>query len=363
MDNLTTQLAGLFSAVYHSDIKQIRKLLDAGVSPQQQDADGISPLMMATHLGNADIIRMLQAAIAPQPQSTHSFFNDQAPITTTMPVITQAAEVTHLTIGTVSLFPTVQFVPVVKAMPILPALLQPPALLQLPALSRPLASLQLLASEATATTSKKSSRRRKTKLKTYPIQETPDTVALKEAVCNGDIQTVRALLKAKVSFRPANWYDTPLLVLAAGRGHSEIVQALLDAGADPNKGYARLPLHLASENGHLETVQRLINSGAQIQTEEEGGQTALMRAAAGGHLPIVQVLVDRGANVNAICQGETALMFASRNGHRQVYEFLYPYVHARGTLVEEQALQQRAILTAESAHFQNELSALFDGNN
>lgn len=346
MDNLTTQLANLFGAVYHSDIKQVKQLLAAGVSPHQQDADGISPMMVATHLGNADIIRMLKAVIAPQPQPVHSFFSSQAPIVTTIPAFSQSVTRPHLAIGTVSLLPAVQHLPIVETYLL------------------PLSSSQPSASKAVAATPKKikSYRRRRVKLKNYPTQETSDTVALKEAVCCNDIGTVETLLKAKVSFRPANWYDTPLLVLAAERGHSNVVQALLDAGADPNKGYARLPLHIASENGYLETVQRLINSGAQIQTEEEGGQTALMRAAAGGHLPIVQVLVDKGANVDAICRGETALMFAARNSHRQVYEFLYPYVRARGMLVEEQALQQRAILTAEAAHFESELTALFDGS-
>ena len=348
MDNLTTQLADLFAAVYHSDIKQVKQMLAAGVSPHQQDADGISPMMVATHLGDADIIRTLRSVIAPQSQPIHSFFSAQAPIVTTMPAFAQSATLPYLAIGTVSLLPAVQHLPIVE-----------------PASLLPLSSPQPSASKAVAITSNKSRsyRKRKTKLKNYPVKETSDTAALKEAVCNNDIRTVEKLLEAKVSFRPANWYDTPLLVLAAERGHSNVVQALLDAGADSNKGYARLPLHIASENGHLETVQRLINSGAQIQTEEEGGQTALMRAAASGHLQIVQVLVDKGANVDAICRGETALMFASRNGHRQVYEFLYPYVRARGMLIEEQVLQQRAILTAESAHFQNELNDLFENSN
>ena len=194
-----------------------------------------------------------------------------------------------------------------------------------------------------------------------PQQPQTAPTALKKAVCANDLATVEALLSAKVSLKPAHWYDTPLLVHAAERGYNDIVQALLNAGDDPNKGYLRLPLHVAAEHGHLETVQRLLNSGAQLHAKEEEGQTALMRAAANGHLPIVQVLIDKGANINDICRGETALMLASRNGHREVYEFLYPYVRARGMLVEEQALQQQAIFSAEAAHFDSELADLFGG--
>ncbi len=191
------------------------------------------------------------------------------------------------------------------------------------------------------------------------LELVPSTTALREAICSNDLPTVETLLEAKVSLKPEHWYDTPLLVLAAKHGYNDIVQALLNAGDDPNKGYLRLPLHVAAEHGHLETVQRLLNSGAQIRAKEEEGQTALMRAAAGGHLAIVQVLIDKGANIDAICQGETALMLASQNGHRQVYEFLYPYVRARGMLVEEQARQQQAIFSAEAAHFDSELTDLF----
>jgi ankyrin repeat protein len=152
--------------------------------------------------------------------------------------------------------------------------------------------------------------------------------ALVAAIARNDVRTVEALLKSGVSFRPANWYDTPVLVTAAAKGYTDIVQALIIAGANVNSGYDRLPLHIAAEQGHLAVVQHLLNSGACLHDREESGRTALMCAAAGGHLPIVQTLIARGANANAACRGETALMLAAQNGHQAVYQFLQAYAQA-----------------------------------
>lgn len=152
--------------------------------------------------------------------------------------------------------------------------------------------------------------------------------ALETAIGDNDVSTVEALLKSGANFRPTNWYDTPVLVTAAAKGYTDIVQALIIAGANVNSGYDRLPLHMAAEQGHLSVVQQLLNSGACLQDREESGRTALMCAAVGGHLPVVQSLIARGADANAACRGETALMLAAHNGHQAVYQFLHPYAQA-----------------------------------
>jgi len=142
----------------------------------------------------------------------------------------------------------------------------------------------------------------------------------------GDISTVRTLLQAGAKPNPSVWYQTPLLVVAARKGYAEIVQELIAAGANVNRGFDELPLHTAAEEGHLEVVRLLLDAGADVEGYEEDYWTALMAASLAGHLPIVQLLVERGADVNAWSQGETPLMLAARGVHRDVYEFLYPLV-------------------------------------
>lgn len=168
----------------------------------------------------------------------------------------------------------------------------------------------------------------------YQSDNLSNQTPLEIAVRQNDLSRVKALLKAGVDFRPAAWYDTPVLVIAAEKGHIEIVQTLINAGANVNTGYERLPLHVAAEHGHLTTAQLLLNSGAYIHSAEEGGRTALIAAASTGQLPLVQLLVTKGANLNAVSQGETAIMVAAKNGHRAVYEFLYSLTpsHLRMTM-------------------------------
>lgn len=143
---------------------------------------------------------------------------------------------------------------------------------------------------------------------------------------NSNVSTLRTLLQAGADPNPSTWYQTPVLVVAARKGQVEIVQELIAAGANVNRGFDELPLHTAAEEGHLEVVHLLLDAGANVEAYEEDGWTALMGASLAGHLPSVQLLVERGANVNAWSQGETPLMLAARGVHREIYDFLYPLV-------------------------------------
>ena len=89
------------------------------------------------------------------------------------------------------------------------------------------------------------------------------------------------------------------LLFAAAHGHREIVQALIDAGADVNhqNNDGHTALIRASYWGYLEIVQTLIDAGADVNHQNQFGDTALMQAAERGHLEIVQTLIDAGADV------------------------------------------------------------------
>ncbi len=97
------------------------------------------------------------------------------------------------------------------------------------------------------------------------------TFNLFAAVAAGDAGGVRQAIAAHADvnrINPAHGSDTPL-TLAAHEGNLDIVAALLDAKADPNKPARNdRPLHAACQQGHLAVVQRLIETGADVSLRQ-----------------------------------------------------------------------------------------------
>ncbi|WP_353280796.1 ankyrin repeat domain-containing protein [Wolbachia endosymbiont (group B) of Cyclophora punctaria] len=104
-----------------------------------------------------------------------------------------------------------------------------------------------------------------------------------------------------------------LLKIAAKNGYTNIVNVLLEKGADVNERYhsGNTVLHLAAENGHEKTVEFLLAKGANVNEKGYHDMTPLHFAACNGHEKTVEVLIKAGADVNAADQyGETPLDYA-----------------------------------------------------
>lgn len=84
------------------------------------------------------------------------------------------------------------------------------------------------------------------------------------------------------------------LDIACYKGNMEIVSSLIEAGANVNSANALIG---AACYGHLNIVQLLLNSGANAQCESKIGLTALFYPCRNGHTDIVKLLVDNGAKV------------------------------------------------------------------
>ena len=84
---------------------------------------------------------------------------------------------------------------------------------------------------------------------------------------------------------------------AAGGGHLDVVERLLQANADINAataGYGKTSLHEAAKRGYLEVVERLLQANADVNINSDFG-TALQEAAGRGHLEVVKRLRAAGA--------------------------------------------------------------------
>jgi ankyrin repeat protein len=149
---------------------------------------------------------------------------------------------------------------------------------------------------------------------------------LARAVKAGDLQAVRALLKAGADVNARSGDGATPLLWAAHRSSLDIARALVEAGAaaDAANDYGVTPLLQASRTGDAAMVDLLLRSGANPSLAHPEGETPLMAAARAGSVPAVRALVSRGADVNAAesFQKTTALMWAAAEGHIDVVDLL-----------------------------------------
>lgn len=140
------------------------------------------------------------------------------------------------------------------------------------------------------------------------------SAALYQASENGHIKIVKELLDMGLSAND-DWGGNPPLQAAVFGGRTDVVEFLLERGADVNAvsrgGYTALHVAARSQADNTpEIVWRLLGAGASVNVQNQDGDTPLMSAI--GNRDIALMLLDSGANVKLVNNGgETALMYAS----------------------------------------------------
>ena len=82
-------------------------------------------------------------------------------------------------------------------------------------------------------------------------------------------------------------------------------------------------LHYAARRGNISAVRNQLDKGVDVNTKDNRGDTALMKASARGYLEITKLLIERGADINAKNnRGDTALMKASARGYLEITKLL-----------------------------------------
>ena len=178
------------------------------------------------------------------------------------------------------------------------------------------------------------------------------------ATVYGHTQTVRYLVGlpgVDMSHRDNSYFGYTAMLMAAEK-HADVLEVLIDAGADieatNNTGMS--PLLVASWFGNLRSVEVLLKAGAGVSVADNEGRTCLTLAAFNGHTETVpllcmpevdvnqslggctplhgaaaknhsdvaQVLIDAGADIEARADGETPLHYACMGGALRVAQML-----------------------------------------
>ncbi|MFE2845704.1 HEAT repeat domain-containing protein [Streptomyces scopuliridis] len=150
------------------------------------------------------------------------------------------------------------------------------------------------------------------------------------AVGGGADDTVVRLLRAGVSAESADGDGETILYRAAVSDEPGLVRLLLTAGADPRRASGRdggdLPLCGAACGGHTEVVRALLAAGAPPDGREEFGFTAVAWAVVQGFADTVEALLEYGADPDLPGPGgEPPLLLAARRGSAHAVRVLLRY--------------------------------------
>nr|MDT0252022.1 ankyrin repeat domain-containing protein [Endozoicomonas sp.] len=161
-----------------------------------------------------------------------------------------------------------------------------------------------------------------------PDNYMPGRTPLGVAVAKGHSQVVNVLINHGVNLNKRDFAGWTSLMDAAHRGYRDIVVELLQADADPDikvnskcsdKSTALL---FAASRGHLDVIRELLAYGADPDIANKCGTTALFYAE-DDTVEMAELLVEKGININARdCFGRTALELALTNGCPATAAFL-----------------------------------------
>lgn len=154
--------------------------------------------------------------------------------------------------------------------------------------------------------------------------------ALLAAAGNGYEDVMRHLVAAKADMRAADHDGSSALMIAAAMGRLDIVEIVLASQSgrdaiDAVNAVGESALLIATEMCDVEgdrysaVVATLIRRRADVQLQDQDGETALSLACGGGRIGVVSSLLSASASVNHANQrGCTALFAAAAMGHASV---------------------------------------------
>ena len=146
------------------------------------------------------------------------------------------------------------------------------------------------------------------------------------ASLSGALTTVKMLVESGADVRAADTRRDTCLTLAAYFGHTDTVRYLVglpEVDLNHQQSGNCTALHFAVQGQHADIVQVLIDAGADIETKNNKVRSPLHLASFSGELTTMKMLVEAGADVRATDdKGATCLMFAAYHGHTDTVRYL-----------------------------------------
>lgn len=159
------------------------------------------------------------------------------------------------------------------------------------------------------------------------LREHEDTVI--DACRKGDAERVVAYIANGGCVTDTDKQKMTMLHHAAFAGNVEILNLILSVMSkqnidlDAQDAGTWTPLHFAADRGHSAVVEILLNEGANANAKDDMKRTPLHLAAGAGHASVAQLLLAHGANRNAkSASGWDAKRYAEENHHDSVVAIL-----------------------------------------
>jgi ankyrin repeat protein len=158
--------------------------------------------------------------------------------------------------------------------------------------------------------------------------------SLKDAAIDGNLKQVQQLIAMGADVNAVAACNRTAMSLAIQMGKIPVINALLDAGANPNlpdetdDGLdANSPLMEAASTffatNRGEMVRLLIKRGANLNQQDADGRTPLMHALGYSDMDVIETLIKAGADLDIRDkEGNTALMKAELNQSSRVVNIL-----------------------------------------
>jgi ankyrin repeat protein len=128
-------------------------------------------------------------------------------------------------------------------------------------------------------------------------------------------------------------FDIELQNACCNGNYEDVVDLVENKGCNPSgKEDLQKPLSLASGSGHIQIVEYLLQQGADVNGTDLNDESALMSAVIYNQsLQIVQILLEHGADVNRRdIRNMSVLEWATQRSTDEIVNFLNNYINHRG---------------------------------